>query len=306
MQHLKFVLNSVLPAIFTIAMIPCTALGQDSSGPDSADTEDSTPIDEHAQARMKLMLAAVQKYTVVLDGDSDKVAKVDPAGLLRWSNPRGDVADGMMAVYTTGPGERPAAISNIYVHGPKLNGLAMEAFADIHPGPIKLVRGSRKVWSPESRYSKFAILPDAPEPSDNPARRLVQIKRMADRFEIIDGFREPRSPPVPQTLRRMTRPTYRYGKPDGEIIDGALFTYVIATDPEACLVIEIHRKDGRTFWQYMALPMTIYSLDAKLDGNAVWTKPEAGVFGNPKAPFYTSRYRSNPGETQFRTLLPKP
>ena len=31
------------------------------------------------------------------------------------------------------------------------------------------------------------------------------------------------------------------GKSDEELVDGAIFTYVIATDPEACLLVEIHR-----------------------------------------------------------------
>ena len=104
----------------------------------------------------------------------------------------------------------------------------------------------------------------------------------------------------------MSRPTYRYGKADGEIIDGALFTFVVATDPEACLLIEIYRKGDATHWEYIALPMTIYSLDAKLDGKPVWTKLEAMVFGDPTAPQFISPYRADQGEALFNSLLPKP
>ena len=104
----------------------------------------------------------------------------------------------------------------------------------------------------------------------------------------------------------MSRPTYRYGKADGEIIDGALFTFVVATDPEACLLIEIYRKGDATHWEYIALPMTIYSLDAKLDGKPVWTKLEAMVFGDPTAPHFISPYRADQGEALFNSLLPKP
>lgn len=205
----------------------------------------------------------------MLDEDPNRQAKVDPTTLLRWSNPPGDVADGMAAVYTTGQGERPAGICNIYVHGAGLRGLSMLAFTDVQPGSLSLFRSDRLVWFPQRRYSEFSRLPDTPEPARNAALRLSQIKYMAARFEIIDGFRDSGAPPSPVVLRMMPRPTYRYGRDDSEIVDGALFTHVVATDPEAYLLIEIHRKDDRTFWQCMVLPMTIYSLDAKLDGKIV-------------------------------------
>ena len=304
--------DSVMTIMRTLffALVACVAvaplaLAQDATSKEKTDPEDSTPKDEYSKARRELMVQAMEKYSVIVDGNADKPATLESSTLLRYSNPLGDVADGVLSVYSTGPGERPAVLANMYVHGAKLNGLAMQAFADIHPGKVELVRGERSVWSPGTRYSKFATLPDGPDPSDNPALRLSQIKNMAARFEIIDGFREPNSEPSPHVLRMMSRPTYRYGKPDGEIIDGALFTYVVATDPEACLLIEIHRKGDVTSWEYMVLPMTIYSLEAKLDGNTVWTKPEAIVFSDPVAPFYTSSYSGDPGETTFRSLLPK-
>ena len=293
-----------------LAMVACQAISslvtaQEAASKESADSEDSTPKDEHSKARRELMVLAMEKYSVILDGNLEHPVTLDSSTLLRYSNPLGDVADGVLSVYSAGPGERPAVLANMYVHGAKHNGLAMQCFADIHPGKVEVIRGERTVWSPGTRYSKFATLPDGPEPSDNPALRLSQIKNMAARFEIIDGFREPNSEPSPHVLRMMSRPTHRYGKPDGEIIDGALFTFVVATDPEACLLIEIRRKGDVTSWEYMVLPMTIYSLEAKLDGNTVWTKPEAIVFGDPVSPFYTSSYRGDADEPTFRALLPK-
>jgi hypothetical protein len=53
-------------------------------------------------------------------------------------------------------------------------------------------------------------------------------------------------------------------------------------------------------------PMTIYSLDAKLDGKSVWNKPEAMVFGDPTAPHYITSYRGDPGEETMRNLVPRP
>jgi len=302
----KIIIWTLCFALVACAAVARHVVAQDGKSKEVTDSEDSTPRDEHSKARRDLMVQAMEKYSVILDGNADKPATLESSTMLRYSNPLGDVADGLLSVYSTGPGERPAVLANMYVHGAVLNGLAMQAFADVHPGALELVRDGRKVWSPGTRYSKFATLPDGPDPSKNPALRLSQMKNMAARFEIIDGFREPNSEPSPHVLRMMSRPTHRYGKPDGEIIDGALFTYVVATDPEACLLIEIHRKGDVTSWEYMVLPMTIYSLDAKLDGKTVWTKPEAIVFGDPVSAFYASSYSRDPGEATFRSLLPKP
>lgn len=288
-------------ALFATASIPA----QDPPAKPAEDAEDSAPKDELAKKRQEYILRAMKKYEVVVDGDHHKKATLEGKALLRWSNPLGDVDDGLMSVYTRSPEERPAMIAHFYLHGAALNGLEMQEFADVHPGKVELFRGERKVWSPATRYSKFEPLSDAPKPSDNAALRLAQIKKMAARFEIIDGFRETNREPRPYVLRMLSRPTYRYGKADSEILDGAMFTFVVSTDPEACLVIEIHRKGDVTTWEYAIFPMTIYSLDAKLDGRVVWTKPEAFVFGNPTAPHYISSYHGDPGEDPLKTLAPK-
>ena len=301
----KTFIRTLFFTVVACAAVTLRVVAQDATTKKVADSEDSTPKDEHSKARRDLMVQALEKYSVILDGNTDQPATLESSTMLRYSNPLGDVADGVLSVYSTGPGERPAALANMYVYGAVLNGLAMQCFSVVHQGKVEVIRAERRVWTPGTRYSKFSTLPDGPDPSDNPALRLSQMKNMAARFEIIDQFREPNSEPSPHVLRMMSRPTHRYGKPDGEIIDGALFTYVVATDPEACLLIEIHRKGDVTSWEYMVLPMTIYALDAKLDGNTVWTKPEAAVFGDPVSPFYASSYRGDPGEATFRALLPK-
>lgn len=296
-----------IPFSLSLAALLLPALDARSEEPpapaaQTRESDDSAPKDEQAKARQQYILKAMEKYTVVLDGDPAQKATLDPTAMLRWSNPLGDVVDGLMSVYTTAPNERPAVISHIYVHGPALNGLEMQEFADVHPGKVELFRGQRRIWSPAERYSRFEALSDGPKPAENPALRFAQIKKMAARFEIIDGFRGTNNKVEPQRLRMLARPTFRYGKPEGPIIDGALFTFVVATDPEACLLVEIHRNGDATTWQYAVVPMTIYSLDAQLDGTTVWKKPEASVFGNPTAPHYISSYRGDPGESSIRLV----
>lgn len=306
LPRLAFCLLPLMLAFLHLPRTDCRADEPTSKPAVGAEPGDSAPKDEFAKDRLKYMLSALGKYDVVLDGDRDKKSVLDPKVVMRWSNPVGDVVDGLLTIYTPGPGARPAMIAHFHLHGRVLNGLEMHEFADVHPGKVELFRGPRRIWSPQERYCKFEPLSAAPEPSPKAPLRLAQIKSMAQRFEVIDGFRAPNSEPQPQPLRMMARPTYRYGQEDGELVDGALFTYVLGTDPEACLSIEIHRS-GKTYtWEYAFFPMTIYSLDAKLDGKSVWKKPEAMVFNNPIAPHYIAGYQGDNGESSMRALLPKP
>ncbi len=89
-------------------------------------------------------------------------------------------------------------------------------------------------------------------------------------------------------------------------VEHAARMFSLLSDPEACPLIEIHRQGDVTSWEYMVLPMTIYSLEAKLDGKSVWTKPEAMVFGDPTAPHYISTYQHDQGEAPFKSFLPTP
>ena len=73
-----------------------------------------------------------------------------------------------------------------------------------------------------------------------------------------------------------------------------------SSDSEDSTPKDEHSKARR---ELMVLAIEKYSVI--LDGNTVWTKPEAIVFGDPVSPFYTSSYRGDADEPTFRALLPK-
>ena len=45
-------------------------------------------------------------------------------------------------------------------------------------------------------------------------------------------------------MRLLTEPLYRYENTKGDLIDGGLFAFVVATDPDAFLLIEARRTKG--------------------------------------------------------------
>jgi hypothetical protein len=110
--------------------------------------------------------------------------------------------------------------------------------------------------------------PDDSSPKDALAKdRLKYMTNAMQKYTVIlDGDEDKKA-----TLEPTAR--FRWLNPVGDVVDGLL---------------------------------TVYSLEAKLDGKQVWTKPEAGDFGNPTGPHYMTSYRGDPGEAPMKSLFPTP
>jgi hypothetical protein len=120
------------------------------------------------------------------------------------------------------------------------------------------------------------------------------MQALAREFTAEDLFRDQSWQP----LRMLTKPFARYGKAGARATDGALFAYVLTTDPEVYLMIEARAgKDGPE-WQYAFAPMTIYSVRASWKGQAVWELPYRwDTASRPGEPFYF-RQNVSTGEGQ--------
>ena len=151
-------------------------------------------------------------------------------------------------------------------------------------GPLRLfprMRDSKQQWLPAAGVPLFP-LPDGPAPEPTAARRTLQMRELAREFtaHTVDdvGAR--------WQLRMLSRPLYRYEKPEGEIVDGALFAFVsdAGTDPEIALVLEAVKEGEKETWRYRPVRFSISSLYVQYKKNEVWTSlrdDPTGPFGNP-------------------------
>jgi hypothetical protein len=80
---------------------------------------------------------------------------------------------------------------------------------------------------------------------------------------------------VTHDLRLLTKPIYRDSSADaGALSDGALFVFVLGTDPEVVLRIEARPdKRGEAQWHYALARMSYRALSAAHHGRAVWSAP---------------------------------
>src|SRR5438874_12895917 len=103
---------------------------------------------------------------------------------------------------------------------------------------------------------------DAPPPAAKDFQRLTQMRNLARRFaatrENSEGTKE---------LRLQDSPFYRFSDEEQGILDGALFNFVISTDPELLVLIDAARDAARQEprWQYSLASMSSAQETVRLD-----------------------------------------
>ena len=229
--------------------------------------------DDAAAARLEFMLGAVRRFEVGPDDNQAARWSLHAKPLLRWSNPFSGVRDGMVIMWTDGA--RPAVLAQVFPaqEGP----LWFIQCQSVASGPFALRDDRRVLWEPRVAGEKFHPLDGAEAPAEGRAKRLTQLRALAQQFAAFDDFRI--RPSDKETtrygLRLMTNPVYRYEMPESKIIYGAVFPFVLGTAPELLLVLEARQDDdGTRHWEYLLAPLTVWALEVKHGDQSVWEVAE--------------------------------
>ncbi|MEX2137862.1 MAG: hypothetical protein WD894_01285 [Pirellulales bacterium] len=223
---------------------------------------------------------------------ADQETPLKPHVVMKWGNQaRGEGVDvGLSVVWADET--RPQVIASIY---PWEGILTQEYDLLAREANVAAKANGRVVWKPMATGLEFHPFPEAPPPAKSQARRRLQLKELADRFQVtMIGWSLDK--PDPEKLRLLPQPLYRYGGEGKEVIDGALFGYVMGTDPEAALMIEAFRTgDDEYQWQYAFVRQTSGGLEAKLRDEVVWTAVKRPGEDDRSQPHFRLR-RSMPAE----------
>jgi hypothetical protein len=207
-----------------------------------------------------------------------------PHIVLRWDNQvRGDgSAVGLTVVWADDT--RPHAITAIF---PWSGRVTHEC--DVLARDAKLVglRDGRLVWQPNASGMDFRPVPKAPPPAESTSRRRLQLKQLAAEFEAtMLGWNPDNSDK--QELRMLPQWLYRYGREGSECLDGAIFAFVMGTDPEAVLLLEAFRTDENKYqWQFAFARGTSGALEGRWKEEIVWTAEKFPVGNDPARPHIT-------------------
>jgi len=244
---------------------------------------------EAAKTRIKRMMDALKEYSVEVSTDEGPVkATLQDSPALRWSNPLSRVQDGIVNIWSRDG--RPEVVVKFYTYG---GDTWVHEFRSVSRRPLIMKRHGTVVWSPRSAGVEFHSIPNAPATAaDSPIPRLIQMRKLAERFEFIYDFHpfgDDLTTIERHPLRLLPKPIYRY-EASGDLIDGALFVYSLATAPPAMLMIEARSTPAGVDWQYALVPVTVYGLTARLDDREIWNRPETLKWRFDE-PFYPGFHR---------------
>jgi hypothetical protein len=127
-------------------------------------------------------------------------------------------------------------------------------------------------WRARDTSFKRVLLAEAPEPRDQAAARLSQMKAIARGF---GGETEQTPVKSRQKMRLLASPLHRYAAPKENVLDGAVFGLTSnGTNPDALLLLEALRDaESNARWRYAVVGMTGDAVEVVHKEKTVWTKP---------------------------------
>jgi hypothetical protein len=235
-----------------------------------------------AKARLEFMKKSLSSYNINTIDDRGARFRLRAEPVLRFTNPVGGSKDGAVFLWL-GEGDRPAVAVQIYSNPQQI---WLEEFSSLSTGPLVAKSAAGRDWRPSTGGVSYKPVPDAPKPAETPERRLRQMRTMAGDFSAEHIYKAV----TRNQLRLLTKPFARYGKPDLDAQDGALFCFAHGTDPEVLLMLESRPgKDGPE-WQYAFAPMTTFAVSASWKGKEIWSLP-AQANGSARDPSNTFNVR---------------
>lgn len=228
-----------------------------------------------------LHLKEAQRWEMWIGPDRKRKAEIVVEPVFRWQNlSRANGQTGAMFVWVDGG--RPVVIGGVFSN-PAGKG-RRDIMHEFHAlGPDRLFpnfKDSESKWLPGAEVTLLP-LPESPKVEDSFSKRTLQLRTIARDFSANSTDNEKQR----WELRLLPKPLYRYEKPQGDVIDGALLAFVsdAGTDPEIILILEARKEQNQAVWYYRTVRLSISDLYVDYKGKRVWTSlrdDPNGPFGN--------------------------
>jgi hypothetical protein len=206
--------------------------------------------------------SSAAKYEVEVRG-SGKKCEPYQVDLLKWTNPiRGTLA-GSVFIWTRDG--MPQAACCMYAYRDKGGYAVDHELVSLTTEKLDASYAGESVWKAEDAGIAWSPIPKAPAPAATRPARLVQMRNLAKTFIGYIG-----TPAKRRTdLRLLPQPIYRH--PEKAEMDGGVFAFVQATDPEVLLLMRINKKAESPVWEFAAARMTIVHAFLTVEDRVVWS-----------------------------------
>jgi hypothetical protein len=253
-----------------LCLLACLALAPMAAADDLA-------REEAAEAE-KLCADELPRWKLTADG-----VPLDPPTepVLRWTNPSAGRVYGNTYVWLQHG--RPVAVGCLFRNFHPYNTFNGE-LAALAGTKLVAKRDDKLMWQPRDEW-KWHPLPGADAPAATVAQRRVQMRALAGDFvvELLDTRNVPRG--EDQTPRLLPRPVYRYDAERTKALDGALYAFVIGTDPELLLLLECDTAAEKPAWRFGVGRMNRDTIRLKRKGETVWEATSTRKH-SPEDPYY--------------------
>ena len=238
--------------------------------------------------RLKFMKESVEIYQLTLGGDRSTVLKLQEKPAFRLGKQYAtDLEDGAIFLWTGEHGRPEAAIQVFHVKNARdPQSPWMHEFTSLAPTTLTALKSGQPWWAPTTPGLEFKPVPGATKPAESAAQRARQMRVLAEGFRASDSY----GASGWSELRLLPTPIARYGESGTKLVDGALFTFVIGTDPEVFLFLEARTGKEGLQWEYALAPMTVYAVKGSYQGRAIWELPDRQPSGDPSKPFFDRWY----------------
>jgi hypothetical protein len=226
---------------------------------------DDEPKDEKARAALSLEhgRAEVAKFKIRAAASGGEEFRLEPKPILHWSNQIRGSLYGDVYVWTLKG--RPEVVASFLEYFPSQH-IEVELHS-LSLRPLVAERPDQLSWTTGEAGVRLKPIPGAPPPAKTPAQRLRQIRELAKDFTA----RQTAWNGVDYEMRLLLQPLYRYEGTEGYLIDGALFAFVHAGDPEVFLLIEARKVGDATEWQFALARFNSVFLAVKHKGREIWS-----------------------------------
>ncbi len=186
--------------------------------------------------------------------------------LMHWRNPERQQDQG--ALYVWEKNGRPQVLASIFTYEYSDTVYCRHEMISLADGPLVAELDSEIVWSPNRAGLEWRPCDGSAAPAETDARRLFQMRSIARQFS---GTLSVPNRQISQ-LTLLPQPLVRYQSPAEGVIDGAVFSLAVGTDPELLLVIEAKKvADGSVAFMYAPARSHYHALELKRNGNPVWS-----------------------------------
>jgi hypothetical protein len=196
------------------------------------------------QAFKQEAVTITKQYVIWRGAERTKKLDLVSEPVLHWTNPTVGATYGSTFVWTANG--RPEAMASIHRWRTKAGVLREQhELVSLSLDSLHAVRDGRAAWYPAQAGIELKTIPGAVAPADSPVLRLSQMRTLAREFRCLFGPEPNRT-----EMRLMPQPVYRYESSDPRLLDGAVFAFVRATDPDVLLLLEARQMNGAYEWQY--------------------------------------------------------